>query len=362
MHVKKQLNTILLHRVNLNSSNRLKTYWFSRDLLYIKINEKLAVQNICEIGRELLFIKSRVPYRRFMLVVEKLLGYTPSMCRNYMNVYERFGANSAIIAEITMLPTVLYALAAPSVPDEVVNKAIEKASTGEKVTVKDVKQIREEVKAELIQKYEDELNQKDSKVESLQRQLREQPKEVTKTVEPDDYQELKELESKVGAVAELTTKAKSYAAKLIAEADKKSANMISDAKQKAEEIMDGAQRQVTKINQEINNIKAAKDKTINQKMEEIDKLETQKTKLDAAIEYQRNLSREVREKEGRFIYRDKMKMNCLLYQTHLTKSDFGTVCEDEVNEFENIVWMMQEIIKTIQSKLVPQNVLIGELV
>jgi hypothetical protein len=120
----------------------------------IKINEKLAVQNICEIGRELLFIKSRVPYRRFMLVVEKLLGYTPSMCRNYMNVYERFGANSAIIAEITMLPTVLYALAAPSVPDEVVNKAIEKAATGEKVTVKDVKQIREEVKAELIQKYQ----------------------------------------------------------------------------------------------------------------------------------------------------------------------------------------------------------------
>ena len=64
----------------------------------------------------------------------------------FMNVSERFGGQ--ILNNLTFKPTVLYALAAPSTPETVIDKAIEKAESGEKVTVSDVKDWKAEVDIE----------------------------------------------------------------------------------------------------------------------------------------------------------------------------------------------------------------------
>jgi hypothetical protein len=51
--------------------------------------------------------------------------------RRFMQVAERFKSNTML----DLQPTVLYALAAPSTPDEVVDEALERSEAGEKVTV-----------------------------------------------------------------------------------------------------------------------------------------------------------------------------------------------------------------------------------
>lgn len=57
------------------------------------------------------------------------------MANNFMQVATRFGGGMSDY--LTFKPTVLYALAAPSTPDSVIEKAIEQAESGEKVTVAD---------------------------------------------------------------------------------------------------------------------------------------------------------------------------------------------------------------------------------
>lgn len=54
-----------------------------------------------------------------------------------MNVFDRFG-KSATVALFT--PTVLYALAAPSTPDAVVEQALEKAESGDPVTLAEIQE------------------------------------------------------------------------------------------------------------------------------------------------------------------------------------------------------------------------------
>ena len=66
--------------------------------------------------------------------------------QNFLRVYERFGQkpNNSVF---NFKPTILYALAAPSTSDAIIEKAIEKAESGEKVTVADVKDWKAELDA-----------------------------------------------------------------------------------------------------------------------------------------------------------------------------------------------------------------------
>ena len=57
---------------------------------------------------------------------------------NFTSVYERFG-DGKVLNFSTFKPSILYALSAPSTPETVIDKAVAKAESGEKVTVADVK-------------------------------------------------------------------------------------------------------------------------------------------------------------------------------------------------------------------------------
>ena len=74
---------------------------------------------------------------------------TKDTAQNFMSVFDRFGKNGNF-PYLNLKPSILYALAAPSTPDSVVQQAIEKAESGEKVTVADVKDWKADYEAERI--------------------------------------------------------------------------------------------------------------------------------------------------------------------------------------------------------------------
>lgn len=63
-----------------------------------------------------------------------------------MDVHATFGDKFNNL--LNFKPSVIYALAAPSTPDSVIQQAIEKAESGEKVTVADVKDWKADYEAE----------------------------------------------------------------------------------------------------------------------------------------------------------------------------------------------------------------------
>ena len=94
-----------------------------------------TVEDIIEIGRELIDVKDELPHGQFEIWIRDEFQMNREMANNFMQVATRFGGGMSDY--LTFKPTVLYALAAPSTPDSVIEKAIEQAESGEKVTVAD---------------------------------------------------------------------------------------------------------------------------------------------------------------------------------------------------------------------------------
>lgn len=99
---------------------------------------KRTVEDIIEIGRELIAVKERLGHGRFLDWIKVEFEMERSTAQNLMNVADKFGDKLPIIGNLK--PTVLYALADPSTPDEVIEQATTKAESGEKVTIKDVQE------------------------------------------------------------------------------------------------------------------------------------------------------------------------------------------------------------------------------
>jgi len=99
-----------------------------------------AAQDIVSIGGKLTDVKARLQHGQFGAWIEREFQMSAVSAWNFMRVYTRFGDKSSIIEDLNLGPTVLYLLAAPSVPDEAVELMLDRARAGEHVTVADVKQ------------------------------------------------------------------------------------------------------------------------------------------------------------------------------------------------------------------------------
>ena len=73
-------------------------------------------------------------------------GWSRRTAENFISVAETFHPKSEIIANLTILPTAAYLLAAPSVPEKARQEAIERAEGGEKITTVVAKEIVAEAK------------------------------------------------------------------------------------------------------------------------------------------------------------------------------------------------------------------------
>jgi hypothetical protein len=109
----------------------------------IRVRMTRTVEDIVQIGQDLILVKERVGHGGFILWIEAEFGMSEWTARSFMRVGERFGKSGTV----PDLPAaVLYALAAPSTPDAVVDEIKERAANGQHVTRDDVKELKEKLK------------------------------------------------------------------------------------------------------------------------------------------------------------------------------------------------------------------------
>ncbi len=108
-----------------------------------RIREKVkkTLEDIIEVGNDLLAVKEAVPHGQFGPWLAAEFGWTERTARNFMAVAERFGPKTEMISDLTIQPTAAYLLAAPSAPDEAREAAIERAEAGEQITTDIAKEI-----------------------------------------------------------------------------------------------------------------------------------------------------------------------------------------------------------------------------
>jgi septal ring factor EnvC (AmiA/AmiB activator) len=111
----------------------------------IKVRMARTAADIIEIGRDLIAVKKALGHGNFLRWIEAEFGMHENSARNFMRVADRFGESTTIV---DLQPTVLYALAAPSTPDEIVEEVTERAASGETFTAADIKAMKEEFSAE----------------------------------------------------------------------------------------------------------------------------------------------------------------------------------------------------------------------
>lgn len=147
----------------------------------IKLRLKRTVEDIIEIGRELTAIKAELPHGQFLPWIAAEFEMDQKTAFNFMSVYERFGSGKLGIIP-NFKPTILYALSAPSTPESVIDKAIEQAEAGDKVTVADVKQWKEAAQSasQRAEEFRRESNIRRKKIRELEQQI-----DLLKTEKPE---------------------------------------------------------------------------------------------------------------------------------------------------------------------------------
>jgi hypothetical protein len=112
----------------------------------IRQRVKRTLEDIIGVGLDLLTVKASLDHGQFGPWLQAEFGWSRRSAENFISVAEVFHPKSEIIANLTILPTAAYLLAAPSVPDEARQVAIERAEGGEKITTVVAKEIVAEAK------------------------------------------------------------------------------------------------------------------------------------------------------------------------------------------------------------------------
>ncbi len=173
----------------------------------IKLRLKRTVEDIIEIGRELKAVKEELPHGQFLPWIAAEFEMTKDTAQNFMSVFDRFGKNGNF-PYLNFKPSILYSLAAPSTPESVIDKAIEKGADTKVSDVKEWKAMEAELEEEKrrAQEFREESNERRKKIRELEQQLelaeRAEPeiKVVEKIIEkPIISQEFSSLEDAIAA-------------------------------------------------------------------------------------------------------------------------------------------------------------------
>jgi hypothetical protein len=98
-----------------------------------KINK--SIRELIEAGRCLVEVKDMLPHGQFGTWIEAEFGWSYRTARRLMDLAEQFGPKIDIVADLSIPPTTLYLLAAPSTPYEARQIAIDRAEAGETISV-----------------------------------------------------------------------------------------------------------------------------------------------------------------------------------------------------------------------------------
>jgi len=93
----------------------------------------VTARSIREIGQHLLLAKAALPHGAFTVWAETELGISGRSARNYMTAAQWLDGKPETVADLP--PSVIYALASPTAPSEVVEHVIAVAETGASIDV-----------------------------------------------------------------------------------------------------------------------------------------------------------------------------------------------------------------------------------
>ncbi len=159
---------------------------------------KRTAEGVIRIGLNLITVKERLPHGQFLPWLKSEFEMSENAALKFMQVAERFGSKS--INFMNLSASILYALAAPSTSDAVV----ERVQSGEiEATLSSIKAAKEAEKSRADEERrgrreaERQLQELMAEVATLQRQLEEKPQVIEKPVEnPETEAELARLKQK----------------------------------------------------------------------------------------------------------------------------------------------------------------------
>src|SRR5690348_9369252 len=106
-----------------------------------------TITEIIEVVNDLLAVKEALEHGQFGPRPKAEFGWSERTARNFMAVAKQFG-KAAKTAALPIQPSAACLLAAPAVPDEARQVAVEKAEAGEEITVATAREIVAEAKKE----------------------------------------------------------------------------------------------------------------------------------------------------------------------------------------------------------------------
>lgn len=94
-----------------------------------------TLEDVLAVGQELLAVKETLPHGQFSVWLRAEFDWTQRTAERFMAVAQRFGSKIDTMSILRIDPTAAYLLAAPSVPPEASEIALERAQNGERITV-----------------------------------------------------------------------------------------------------------------------------------------------------------------------------------------------------------------------------------
>lgn len=101
----------------------------------IRQRVKETFEILIAVGNDLIAVKQLLPHGRFGPWLHAEFNWTERSARNFMAVAQRLGTKTEIISDLQIDPTAAYLLSGPSVPEEAIAAALQRAKNGERITV-----------------------------------------------------------------------------------------------------------------------------------------------------------------------------------------------------------------------------------
>lgn len=108
--------------------------------------ERRSLEAIVGFGKVAAEMQEILPHGKFIPWLESEFNLSQAMAYNFINVAKQFGNMMPRIQELPITLTVLYQIAEPNAPTELREAVLENAESGKKMSVKEVKDLKKQLK------------------------------------------------------------------------------------------------------------------------------------------------------------------------------------------------------------------------
>ncbi|MEL6439172.1 MAG: response regulator [Cyanobacteria bacterium J06621_8] len=135
-----------------------------------------TIEGTIEIGKRLRNVKERLKssrdFRSWIETSNIQCDYSHAL--NFIRVYETFDSRKEELSQANIVPSMLYFLAAPSTPEELREDVIDKAKTGQSITIKEAKKLK--------QKYLEKQENSDDNISKVNKNCDDKPQQIVRVI------------------------------------------------------------------------------------------------------------------------------------------------------------------------------------